>query len=105
MDSNPRRTFMVSVIATGTLLGGTRFATAQGAVLSESDRQAAALRYKADTTKVDQAMFPKHDNTQMCSNCTLYQGKADAATGPCAIFPGKSVAQKGWCSAWVKKAG
>jgi hypothetical protein len=34
----------------------------------------------------------------------LYQGKPADAWGDCPIFPGKQVAGKGWCSAYVKKA-
>ena len=39
------------------------------------------------------------------SNCQVYAGKPADPAGPCAIFPGKLVAGKGWCSAYVKKAG
>ena len=77
---------------------------AQGAMLAETDAQAVALGYKADSTKVDAKKYPKHAAEQKCSNCALYTGKADAASGPCGIFPGKAVSSKGWCSAYVKKA-
>jgi hypothetical protein len=60
-----------------------------------NDPQAKALSYVHES--------PKPDN--ICANCQLYQAAADTAWGPCAIFPGKQVAGKGWCSAWVKKAG
>jgi hypothetical protein len=60
-----------------------------------NDAQAKALSY------VHQS--PKPDN--LCANCQLYTGSADADWGPCAIFPGKQVASAGWCSAWVKRAG
>jgi len=79
------------------------FAMAQARV-EESDPQAASLGYRNDTTKVDKAKFPKHDASQKCSGCQLFQGKAGDATGPCAIFPGKVVSANGWCSAWNKKA-
>jgi hypothetical protein len=59
------------------------------------DPQAKALSY------VHQS--PKAEN--VCANCQLYNGSADADWGPCAIFPGKQVASAGWCSAWVKRAG
>jgi High potential iron-sulfur protein len=39
-----------------------------------------------------------------CANCSQFQAKAGDAMGPCAIFPGKSVASAGWCTGWVKKA-
>ena len=110
--TSSRRTFIVRSFAAGTALvaakvvAGAAPAAAKpgGTPVKESDPQAAALGFKLDTAKADQAKFPKHAATQKCSNCVLYQGKAGAASGPCAIFVGKSVPANGWCSAWVKKA-
>ncbi len=100
-----RRILLVGAIGAASALAASRFAFAQGAVpLSESDPQAQALGYKADAAKVDKVKFPKYAAGQTCSNCQLYQGKPADATGPCALFPNKLVAAKGWCSAWVKKA-
>lgn len=98
-----RRQFVVQISAAGgALLAGQ--AMAQPALLSETDPQAAALGYKADTSKVDAAKYPKHAADQNCANCALYQGKAGDAAGACPLFAGKQVAAKGWCSAWAKKA-
>lgn len=72
-------------------------------MVAETDPQAAALGYKANTAQVDQKKFPKHTAEQKCSNCQLYQSKA-ADNGACTIFPGKMVAAAGWCSAYQKKA-
>jgi High potential iron-sulfur protein len=103
--SNPsRRTFMMSVVAGGAALGATRAMAQAAGQVTESDPQATALGYKADTTKVDPAKFPKHEATQMCGGCQLFQGKAGEASGPCQLFAGRQVSSKGWCSAWVKKA-
>jgi hypothetical protein len=101
---NPRRVFLASsaAIAAGLSLSG--IAQAQAAKLDESDPQAAALGYVADTTKANQAKYPAHTPAQMCSNCQLFQGKAGDASGPCPIYSGKIVAAKGWCSAYSKKA-
>jgi hypothetical protein len=99
-----RRTFFLQAIATGSALAGMRV-VAQPAKVSESDPQAAALGYKHDTKDVDKQKFPKHDPSQTCSNCQLYQGKPQDEWGGCAIFAGKQVAGPGWCSAWIKKAG
>lgn len=77
---------------------------AQGAMVDEKDAQAVALAYKADGTKTDKVKFPKYADTQNCSNCALYQGKAADKAGGCPLFAGKQVAGKGWCSAWAKKA-
>ena len=56
---------------------------------------------------VEKAATSKHATFKPgreCSNCMLYKGPAGQAYGPCQLFPKNSVAAKGWCSAWVKKA-
>jgi len=70
--------------------------------LPETDPTAQALGYKEDGSQVDAARFPKHTPQQQCVNCNFFQG--GAATGPCQLFPGKSVSAKGWCSAYAAKA-
>ena len=40
---------------------------------------------------------------QQCNNCNFWQG-GDADRGGCQLFPDKSVAAKGWCKSWTKKA-
>jgi exopolysaccharide biosynthesis protein len=98
-----RRVFMIqNAVASAAVLMAVD-ASAQ-AMVSESDPQAAALGYVADTNKVNKSKFPKHAANQACSNCVLYQGAAGAAAGGCGIFPGKQVSAKGWCSAYNKKA-
>ena len=99
MSQTNRRVFMMQVALGGTALASTQ-AMAQ-AMVNEKDPQAAALAYAADATKVKN---PKYAAGQKCSNCALYQGKADAKAAGCPLFAGKQVAGKGWCSAWVKKA-
>ena len=103
MIKSNRRVFLMQVAtASGAIaLAGT--AQAQAMVV-ETDAQAAALGYKADATKVDKTKFPKYAAGQNCSSCTLYQGKAGAASGACPIFAGKQVSAKGWCNSYVKKA-
>ncbi len=117
--STTRRVFMTQILASvSALTAGQAIAQANKPaaapaakpapaalpLVSETDAQAAGLGYKADTTKVDPKKYPKHAATQNCANCQLYSGKANEPSGPCAIFPGKHVHAKGWCSAWVKKA-
>jgi hypothetical protein len=105
MKSVPRRTFMLQAVAAGSALAGAQvLAQTAGATLEESNAQAIAMGYKNDTTKVDQAKFPKHAAAQNCSTCQLFQGKGKDSLGGCPIFPGKQVSATGWCSAWVKKA-
>lgn len=99
-----RRQFMMTVATTGVAITAATQVSAQ-AKLDEKDPQAVALGYVADTTKVDAKKYAKHDSTQMCSNCALYQGKPADVGGNCPLFAGKQVNAKGWCSAWAKKAG
>ncbi len=105
MKPTHRRTFMIQVAAAGSALVAAQFARAQaGPALTENDPQAVALGYKEDTAKADQTKYPKHEASQKCSNCQLYQGKAGDAAGGCPLFAGKQVKGNGWCSAWAKKA-
>lgn len=97
----PRRTFMMTVAASGAVLASAARAQAK---LEEKDPQAVALGYVQDATKADVKKFPKYAAGQNCSTCALYQGKAGDATGNCPLFAGKPVAAKGWCSAYAKKA-
>ena len=114
-----RREFIVnlSLLGGGALAAGQVFAKgdakaaavpasapAAGNLVLEADPQAAALSYKADTTKVDAKKFPKHLPAQNCSNCALYQGKPSEVAGGCPLFGVKKVSAKGWCSAYAKKA-
>ena len=98
-----RREFIIQVSLGGAALAATA-ANAQGAMVAETDPQAAALGYKADGSKTDKAKFPKYAADQKCSGCALFQGKAADKSGPCSLFPGKQVAGAGWCSAYAKKA-
>jgi len=97
-----RRTFLLTLVATGGLMSVTEAFSQAG--LDEKDSQAVALGYVADTTKADARKYPKHDNTQVCNGCALWQSKPTDAVGNCALFAGKPVHAKGWCSAWSRKA-
>lgn len=95
-----RRQFLGSsaaivAFAPSLLVSGRTIAGGHLPKVDPNDPQAKALSYVHES--------PKPEN--LCSNCQLYSGKAEAAWGPCAIFPQKEVAAGGWCSAWVKKAG
>jgi hypothetical protein len=100
---NSRRQFMIlSASSLAVATAGTAFAA--DPMLAETDAQAVGLGYKADTTKVDKAKYPKHAATQKCSGCALYKGAAGSAAGGCQIFPAKQVSGNGWCSAFAAKA-
>ena len=70
--------------------------------VAANDQAAAALHYTDDASKIDSAKDPTHMTGTMCGNCKLYQG-GDAASGPCQLFPGKSVSSRGWCMGYQKK--
>lgn len=96
-----RRLFLIAAAASGATLAGTARAQAK---LDEKDPQAVALGYVADASRVDAKKFPKYAIGQNCAGCALYQAKPADAAGNCPLYPGKLVAAKAWCSAWVKKA-
>ena len=99
---NPRRTFILTLAGAGAGLGVT--ARAQPTKVDEKEPQAVALAYVDDAAKAAARKHPKYAPGQVCSNCALYQAQGAEATGPCALFGGRLVAAKGWCSAWVKRA-
>ena len=103
-----RRSFMqiATVSVVGLALVAPAFnATAADLPKLELDNPTAkALGYVEDTTKVNAAKYPNHKPNQMCSGCTLIQGDVKNARNPCVLFPGKSVASKGWCASYVKKS-
>ena len=102
MKTNRRQFIILSASSLAVASAGTAFAA--DPMLPETDPQAVGLGYKADTTKVDAAKYPKHKATQKCSGCSLYKGAAGSAAGGCQIFPGKQVSANGWCSAFAAKA-
>jgi hypothetical protein len=105
-----RRSFIALAGVTGAaVLVGIRPALtfAQGGALphvAESDPTAKALGYVEDASKVDKTKFPAYKPGARCATCNFYQGKAGDEYGPCQIFPGKSVAAKGWCASHSPKA-
>ena len=72
--------------------------------LDEADPVAKALGYVHDTRKADAAKYPTHKPEQICAECQFAQAPQADGWVPCALFPGKSVAPKGWCVSWAKKA-
>jgi len=83
------------------LLGDIRTARADEAPhMDPEDPMAKARRYVEDAVRSEGRV----DETALCDNCMHYSGAAGADYGPCALFQGKQVNAKGWCTAWVKKA-
>jgi len=98
-----RRKFIQIFPAAGASLLVGQAALAQAKV-DENDPQAKALGYVSDATKADKKKYANYAAGQECSTCQLYQPKAGEAAGNCALFPGKLVGAKAWCSAYTKKA-
>ena len=79
----------------GLTLGGVVLrANAQEQVKLDSPT-AVALKYVHDS-KVE---------GQQCATCQHLQGDDGKEWRSCGLFPGKVVNAKGWCAAWMKKAG
>ena len=99
---NPERRLLLRKLATGLLaaplaVGVSRRTEAAPALplLSEDDPAARAQDYVADVHRAKGAQ-----SGAVCSNCSVYGGAEGADTGPCTLFPGKSVKANGWCKAW-----
>ena len=71
--------------------------------ISEDNPQAKSLAYVHEASSIDPAKHPRYKAGQLCSNCALYQGKADSEWAGCSIFPGKAVKASGWCSVYAPK--
>ncbi len=113
-DSSRRRFLTIAVVATAAAPLALRSLSAEAAApaaapaaakplpkLLVTDATAKALGYAEDATKVKHAAFKPGSN---CAGCNFFKGAKGAASGPCTLFPKNSVAAKGWCSAWAKKA-
>ncbi len=62
--------------------------------LKLDDPMAKALHYTNDASSSDN---PKHKKGDDCANCKFYHGAKGQEWGPCDLFPGKAVHEKGWC--------
>ena len=97
-----RREFLAAVVGVAAVAALPGIARADDLPpLAESDPTGSALGYKEDASQVDASKFPQHKPTQTCLTCNFYQGSGPR--GACTLFPGKSVAGKGWCSAFAAK--
>ena len=104
---NTRRKFLIQLaggVGAASLLRAPAVAADGPAKVKESDPLAQALGYKHNTQDVDQEKYPRHDDSQICANCTLYTDPNAKEWGPCSSFGGRLVAEKGWCSAYARRA-
>jgi hypothetical protein len=68
-------------------------------MVDEADPTAKALGYHCEGGK----NAARTDKTAFCDTCMFYTANPGGKSGACALFPGKSVCAKGWCSSWQKK--
>jgi len=68
-------------------------------MVDEADPTAKALGYHC----VGDKNAARTDKTAFCDGCMFYTAQPDKKSGACALFPGKLVCPKGWCSSWQKK--
>jgi len=104
-NSDSRRRFikgvMISAAALQVAAVSRRSTAAELPRLDESEPSAKALGYVHDAGTVESATRGGSD--RVCATCRFYTEPAEA-WGPCTLFPGKSVAAKGWCKGWVALA-
>lgn len=98
-----RRSFAGYAVTGGCVIAVMPAAAWAAVHAEEADETSVALGYKHDTKKVDKKKYPKHDVSQRCVNCAMWQGAATDPWAGCAMFGRKHVAAEGWCLAWAKK--
>jgi High potential iron-sulfur protein len=73
--------------------------------VTADDPTAKALLYVEDAANVDTTnpLAARYTAGQNCANCLQSPGPAGSGRLLCNLFPGKSVAEGGWCTAWAAK--
>jgi hypothetical protein len=100
MTTRNRRIFMLG-IAAGPLVLHTTQGQAQFPKVDENEPKATAIGYRHDTTKVDQARYPKHAPSQLCHNCLAFAPeKPSDEWGECDLMSDRLVHRNGWCSSY-----
>jgi High potential iron-sulfur protein len=98
MKPTNRRVFMMRVAAGSAVLAGAPAVHAQAPEkLTEADPYAKSMGFKYDTSKVDKARYPRHDVSQQCSKCQLWDGKPGAEWAACSFFGDRHTPTNGWC--------
>jgi len=69
--------------------------------LTENDPMARVMGFRLDTTKANQAKYPRHNNEQMCGKCMHFTNPG-ADSAKCDLF-NKIVPKGGWCSGFTNR--
>ena len=114
--SNPTRTWtrrqilMAAAVAAAAPLGSMALRGLARAdelpPLTATDPMAIAFGYHEDATTVDPEKYPKRsgeDGAKMFCHTCQYFGDPSAPRSTCALIPGKTVANGGWCTAWAPR--
>ena len=98
MNPSNRRVFMMRVVAGSAVLASAASSHAQAPEkLLETDSYAKSMGFKYDTTKVDKARWTRHDASQQCNKCQLWDGKPGAEYAACSFFGDRHTPSTGWC--------
>lgn len=97
-----RREFVLRFVPmAGAALVLPRVALADVPMLTETDPMAKVMGFRLDTTKANQAKYPRHSNDQMCGKC-LHFTNPGADSARCDLF-NKIVPKGGWCSGFTSR--
>lgn len=97
-----RRRFIVGLTGVVTCSLGRQAMGEELQPLSAEDPMAMALGYAAEAESVDASKNPTYKVGNNCANCMQFKNANADGFGACALFPGKKVASKAWCKAWVQ---
>lgn len=99
MQAQPRRVFMLKVVAgaTGLALPAAAWTAPKATVaVKETDAYPKSMGFRLDTAAVDKAKFPRHDVSQNCKECQLFSADPGDELGTCSFFK-RLVPPGGWC--------
>lgn len=107
-DKLTRRLFLGNVAAAfpiGTILLESTASAQDTPHVMLDDPTAQALGYVEDVKDIDKSnpLAARYEDGQHCANCSQVLGADGEAWRPCNLFPGKLVAENGWCSVWAEK--
>lgn len=102
-QANTRRQFLgLCGAAALASLPLSRAAAAAPLKIDAKDPAAKALGYVDDVAAIKAGSEAAFKPGNLCLNCVLYaKSQEKGGYAPCAVFPGKLVAARGWCRAYA----
>lgn len=81
-----------------------RVASANENIVNESDQEAQAINYVADSTTITKEQFNFYVPDSKCQTCNWFKQQGDSELGRCSMyFQNQLVNANGWCVAWIPK--